>query len=128
MKELTGVALKELNMQGRDSETGQSIFNQATNEYEIKQSTYRLLRDEYETWELLRELNAADRTHFNSKLDAQNCCPRTLSVVEVIRYHSNLTVHAVADWLEKIFSTAEAVPDTLPELDIKEAQKLTDMD
>jgi hypothetical protein len=114
MKELTGVAFKELNMQGRVSETGQSIFNQAKTDYDIKQSTYRLLRDEYETWELLRELNAADRTHFNSNSGAENCCPRTLSVVEVIRDHSNLTVHAVADWLEKIFTTAEAVPDTLP--------------
>jgi len=34
----------------------------------------------------------------------------------------------VADWLEKIFTTAEALPDTLPKLNIEETRMLADMD
>jgi hypothetical protein len=54
MKELTGVALRQLNEQGIVKETGQSIFNPKDVDHSIKKSTYSLLRDEYETWELLK--------------------------------------------------------------------------
>lgn len=61
-------------------------------------------------------------------MQGENCCPRTLVVEEVIREHSNLTVHAVADWLEKIFSSAEDLPDNLPELRIEGWKNLRDFD
>ena len=51
---------------------------------------------------MLNELNFAEQIFFSKDEEAVNCCPKTLEKKEVVRNHSDLIIHAVAHWLEKI--------------------------
>jgi hypothetical protein len=72
-----------------------------------------IYRGEYETWELLRCLNLADRVyHKNQALRFDiNQCPKTAAQTKILQNHKHLVILAVARWLERTYSIPESRKD-----------------
>jgi hypothetical protein len=78
---------------------------------------------------LINELSFAENIFFSrDESEEKNCCPKTLEKELVIRNHLNLTIHAVAHWLEKIYPLNEHPEDKITSANVKEWSKLKDLD
>jgi hypothetical protein len=62
-------------------------------------------KGEYETWELLRCLNLADKIYHTHKglMKVKNQCPKTAAQSSILQNHKYLVILAVSRWLESIY-------------------------
>ena len=90
---------------------------------------------EYETWQLVNELVAAEKMYFDRRQERVNTkvyetqnsvCPKTLDYDSLSESHTSAVIHAVALWLEKIYEEDRSL-QVLP-LDLQQAQNRTDFE
>ena len=90
-----------------------------------------LLREEYETWELVTQILSAEKKWFERGDIPAKMCPKSREQQNVLQDHECAVVHAITRWLEKIYERKDVttqdsiaqVFEFLRQGDVKAAQK-----
>lgn len=89
------------------SEIPPEVFKQK----KANQHLFHLLRDEYETWELISQILVAEKNWFERQPRPAKMCPKSFEQQSVLQDHESSVLHAVTHWLEKIYERRDVSQD-----------------